>query len=300
MRPDACNQSGLREEQQSQKLRKRLARSQESDKKPAVGRAFILLSHERSGSHFVGEFLGSLSNFRMFDEVCNPDAVKPAKHRESFHRFKHDKICADPSFLLEPTREKHVAFVGEYLESLRQIAAPRSMVVDIKYGHVQNFEAWWWPILERPTLMQVCEAKGIGIIHLFRENVIEATVSSMVADRRKIWHSWQSRGEAKDESFDLPVPEIIRRAKLLDRQKYWFREWIKRNSKFEMSYERVSSELGSGGELDASLTTFLGSSLKAEFAPRHQKLTRPLREVMQNFAELKSACESVGMGQYLG
>jgi LPS sulfotransferase NodH len=169
--------------------------------------------------------------------------------------------------------------------------------VDIKYGHIQNFEAWWWPMLERPSLLKVCETAGVGVLHLFRENAIEATVSSMIADKRKVWHSWQvNDGTASNQKFALPARDVVRKAKVLEREIHWVKEWVRTNNALEITYERVSAELGHGGALDAALTKFLGRAPKGPFRPRVQKLGRPMREMVENFNELKAACDSAGMG----
>ncbi len=266
----------------------------------AVPKITILLAHERSGSHLMGEFLGSLAGVRMIDEVCNAEAVKPLKHPESFHRFKHDAIMGDPKLLLEPSRERHAAFVQSYFQHLLGLKAPNNIAIDIKYGHVHNFESWWWPIFERPFLLKHCEAENIGVIHLFRENVVESTASGMIADKRKIWHSWaKGAAETADRTFNLPVQNLIRRAKQLEIQTRWFKQWIGNARKATVTYERISAELGQAGELDSTLAEIAGGTPKKAFKPRHQKLTRPLREVVENFDELKQACDEAGLGGYI-
>jgi hypothetical protein len=248
----------------------------------------------------VGEFLSTLTGFRMFDEVCNPDAVKPAKAAESFHRFKYDVIMRDSRFLLEPTVSGHRDFVASYFDHLLSLGAPHNIGVDIKYGHVQNFEWWWWPILDRPTLLSICESAQIGIVHLYRENVVEATVSGMIAQRRKVWHSWQAGADAPEiKPYHLPVNEIVRKAKLLERQTGLFKDWTKMNSKIELTYEGVATDLGKDGPLEATLTTFMGAAPKKAFAPRVQKLTPPMREIVENFDELKAACEKAGWEHFV-
>jgi len=265
-----------------------------------LANAFILLSHERSGSHFVGEFLRMLADFRVFDEVCNADALKPTKAAESFYRFKYDAIVRDPKYLLEPTPKAHRDFVTSYFEHLLSLSAPRNVVADIKYGHVQNFEYWWWPILERPMLMKICESAKIGIVHLYRENVVEATVSAMVAEKRKVWHSWQARGDASAVGpYTLPVKEIVRRARLLQRQTAWFKDWTKKNSTIELTYEGVAADLGKGGPLESALAAFLHTKSGKAFNPRVQKLTPPLHEVVKNFDELKAACRRSALAQFV-
>ena len=260
----------------------------------------ILLSHERSGSHFLGEFLSSLSNVAMFDEVCNPDAVKPLVSPSSFFRFRHEAITNDASLLLEPTREKHRDFVLGYFQHLLALKSPRNIVVDIKYGHVQNFEWCWWPILEQPFLMRLCETEAIGILHLYRENVVEATASAMIADRRNVWHSWEkAAAKTADRTFDLPIQNLIRRSKLLERQTSLFKGWIRAARNTSVTYERIAADLGRGGALDSALAAFVGGMPDAAFTPRHQKITRPLPEVVENYAELKAACEAAGLGAHL-
>jgi hypothetical protein len=261
------------------------------------GRTFLLISHERSGSHLAGDFVNSLANFRMIDEVCNPDAVRPGKYVESLHRFKYDYLIGDPGFMLEPTRPGHSAFVASFFAHLAKLRAPNDVVVDIKYGHVHNFEWWWCPPLVRPFLFNFCQENDTGIIHLYRENVIEATVSGMIADRRKIWHSWQVKPETEVETkFPLPVREVMRRAALLQQQTKLFKDWTGGTRKIEITYEEIAAHLGKGGETDAKLTAFLGSKLKNEFKPRHQKVTRPVAEIVENFDELRMACAKDGLG----
>jgi hypothetical protein len=264
-----------------------------------VSKAFILLSHERSGSHLIGEFIATVADFRMYDEVCNPDAVKPTKHTESFFRFRHDALLKDPSMLLAPSSQKHREFVKAYFSYLLSLSRTPKIAVDIKYGHVHNFELFWWPILERPALFNICEQENIRIVHLYRENVVEATVSALVASKRKVWHSWQAGSETAMSRFKLPVHEVVKKARLLEQQTAWFRDWTGKNAKLAITYEQIASELGKGGALDKTITGFLGASLKTPFKPRVQKLTPPLREVVENFEELARACNDAGLARFV-
>jgi len=264
-----------------------------------VAKVFILLSHERSGSHLAGEYIGSLENFRMVDEVCNPGAVRPSKHPESYHRFRYDYIQKDASYLLDPSRQRHVDFVGGFFDHLRRLKQPHDIAIDIKYGHVQNFEWWWCPVLERPFLLALAQEIDIGVVHLYRENVVEATVSSLIADKRKVWHSWEAGADRPPQAYGLPVQNVIYRAKLLERQTALYKEWTSRNRTIAVTYEEVSSGLEDGGEVEAKLSAFLGARPRRAFHPKHRKLTPPLREVVENYAELKKACEAAGLGKFV-
>ncbi|MBV8978795.1 MAG: hypothetical protein JOZ13_15595 [Alphaproteobacteria bacterium] len=261
-----------------------------------MSKIFLLLSHERSGSHLVGDYIGSLDNYRMVDEVCNPNAVRPAKHAESFHRFKYDYLIRDPAFMLEPSVERLNEFLAGFFDHLARLRATHDIVVDIKYGHVQNFEWWWCPPLVRPFLFNFCQNRNIGLLHLYRSNVVEATVSAMIADKRKVWHSWQAGAEADGaKRFALPAAEVVRRAKLLQGQTQLFKDWTIGTRKLEFTYEYISPLLDAGAVEDGGIGEFLGAA-SAKFKLRHQKVTPPLQAVVENFDELKQECEKDGLG----
>jgi hypothetical protein len=260
----------------------------------------ILLCHERSGSHLLGEFLGSLDGVRMFDEVCNAGAVQPKSAPESFHRFRHDAIMGDPNLLLDPTPARHLQFIRAYFAHLKTLDAFPNIAVDIKYGHVVNFEGWWWPITPRPRLFTFCAEDDIGVIHLLRENTIQAVASGQIAHQRSLWHSWEKGAEeAQAGTYKLAIPELMRQAQDLDTQKSWFKRWLGKVRHIEVAYERVSAELGRGGELDDTIAKFVGGTRTRPFTPRHKKITRPLKDIVENFAELKSACDAAGLGHFL-
>lgn len=260
----------------------------------------ILLSHERSGSHLAGEFIGSLEGYRMVDEVCNPGALKPSKHAESFHRFRYDYVLSDSTYSLEPSRKGHSDFIDAFFAHLLRLKAPHDIAIDIKYGHVQNFEWWWCPPLERPFLLSFCEQNDVGIVHLYRENVVEATVSSAIADQRKIWHSWEAGADAGiAKKFKLNVAGIVHRAKLLEQQTQLYKGWTAKSRRIEVTYDEISAGLGQDGPVETRLSEFLGSKPKRPFQPRHRKLTPPLREVVENFDELVAACRAAGLTRHL-
>ncbi len=260
----------------------------------------ILLCHERSGSHFLGEFLGSLDGVKMFDEVCNARSVQPRLAPESFHRFRYDAIVADPDLLLDPTRERHLDFIRAYFGHLTGLGSAENIVVDIKYGHVVNFEGWWWPITPRPRLLALCEEDNIGVIHLVRDNTVQAIASGQIANQRSLWHSWEKGADEKEKrTHKLAIPELIRRAQDLETEKSWFGRWVNKTRHMNLTYERVSLELGRGGELDDAVARFVGGVRAKPFVPGHRKITRPLQDVVENFAELKSACDSAGLGRFV-
>jgi hypothetical protein len=273
----------------------------ERRRSPSQGtqRLTVLLSHERSGSHLLGDFVSSLRGVRRIDEVGNPRALRPSRSLLSIHRFRAEAIEDDPGLLLDPTSERHDGFLGAYFERLLAARSPFNTVVDIKYSHVHLFEGTWWPIFERPYLLTYCERESINVLHLHRENVVEAAASALIAEARQVWHSWERNAAATaDRTYRLDVSEVVRRAKLLSLQAAWFKGWIGEPC-LDVTYEQLAGELGRRGALDERLAAFLGGELAAPFVPRHQKVTRPLSEVVENYEELHRACSTEGLGDFL-
>lgn len=261
----------------------------------------ILLSHERSGSHFLGDFINSLENVHMIDEVCNPGAAVPGKHRVSFHGFRLEWERENPGLALQPVTENKEKLIGDYFNFLASIFKKSSFVVDIKYGHVHNFEAAWWPILRRPLLMSYCQKHGIGIIHLYRENIVEAAISSHIAFARQKWHSWQIEDEREHEkTYTLNVAQVIQDARLLEKQNQWFREyWIGGARLLRLTYEEIAEKLGTDRAYGEKIAAFVGGSVPETFTSSYQKVTRWPQAVVANFDELAEACKRHGLAGFL-
>jgi LPS sulfotransferase NodH len=261
----------------------------------------ILLSHERSGSHFLGEFIANLRSVTRFDEVGNPNAMVPGESRPSFFGFKHDYLLKNPDLLLRPTRDSQATFVAAYFDHLTSLAGDKqSVVVDIKYGHVQLFEKSWWPIFERPFLFHIAEERGVRILHLHRRNVVEAVASAMIAEARGVWHTWQERDKAdRPNTFTLNPSRLVSRARLLEFQNRWFdASFIGNCERMSLTYEQLSAELGAEKKLGKEIAQFVGGSIGDAYTPRYQKVTPPLIDVVENYAAVRSACIAAGLGRY--
>ena len=262
----------------------------------------ILLSHERSGSHFLGEFIARLRNVEMLDEVGNPHAMVPGESPPSFFGFKHEYLLKNPDLMLRPTRDRQAAFVSDYFDHLTGLRPTKQgVVVDIKYGHVQLFEKNWWPIFERPFLFNVAEECGVRILHLYRSNVVEATASSMIADARGVWHSWQKKDDATlPKTFTLDPKHLTQKARLLEFQIRWFQAtFIGNCERMTVTYEQLVAELGVEKSLGKDIARFVGGATGDAYEPRHQKVTPPLYEVIENYQEVRAACIDAGLGKYV-
>lgn len=257
----------------------------------------ILLSHERSGSHFVGSFLASLPRIAMVDEVCNPHAMPPRSSELSFFRYKHERFVADDDLILNPNLAKHEQFIVGFFERLRNYAPKSHVVVDIKYGHVPLFEGVWWPILSRPYLFKFCESQGISIIHLHRGSVISAVISQMVSQQRRLWHSWQHDADkTRNQKHELNPARVVAEAKMLREQIDFVRNrWMGGVRHLDITYEDVNGTIGTFGDIDHKIASFLDRKPEKPFSSRYEKLISSPAAVVVNYSEVISACIEAGL-----
>lgn len=261
----------------------------------------ILISHERSGSHLVAEAMHAFGLIQRVDEVCNIGAVSPLNSALSFHRFQYDWAQENRDEFLMQKFEDRRKFVDAYFNFLADKFPKADVLVDIKYGHFHNFDPFWHPVFSTPMLFEVLKAPGFKTIHLSRRNVVEAAVSGEVADVRGVWHSWQEGAAAKQEqTHQLDVGRVVKRAKLLKMQNRWIsEEWLSGVDAKSVQYESfVDSLNGDRKELD-DLATFLSKTADPEWLPTLKKLGKPLRETVENYDELARACDAAGLGEFL-
>jgi hypothetical protein len=256
----------------------------------------LLISHERSGSHLFAELLHSLNDVHVFDEACNPRAVDPKTNPVSFHGFRKAWGDANPDFWLNPSYQTQSAMVLGFFHHLKSLAGQKNAVVDIKYGHIHNFEGFWWPVFRRPLLFYLCQANRVSIIHLHRLNLMEAVVSAHLAEARKLWHSSDPNAdELIKRSHRVKPGAVIQDIELLMAQASWIgQRWLPGARVLDVTYEELAEVVQNKNDLRQRVADFLGVTQKPEFSPKLKKIVTSLQQSVENFAELREACEKSG------
>ncbi len=274
----------------------------------------ILLSHERSGSHLVSSYIKDRTDVIVFDEVCNIFSVNPAQ-ASSFHGYQAEFIQNNKDLYLASRHPERLSFVKGYFDHLLSLSGGQSICVDIKYGHLHNFDWFWNPIFRRPLLLELSEQCNYKLIHLYRRNVVEASVSAIIADRRSVWHSWQlegdreefgSSGERQERSGSLQLPcelpawRIAKDASLLKHQNDWIKSrWVANISCHELIYEDFVCSMNGDQALLGLLSEFLGSKSSPEsWQPPLRKLGKSMQDTISNIDEVRNACEEMGLHEY--
>jgi hypothetical protein len=270
-----------------------------SPSSPDFGNLTLLISHDRSGSHYLGSYIRALANCRMIDEVCNEDALDPATNPLSFFGFRHRRAQDEPNFELRRKPQTVSRLLDEYFGFVLQTSSPKAPVVDIKYGHVHNFEIAWWPIFRKPFLFEYVKSRRIRIVHLFRWNSLETVVSGYVAESRKQWHAIGDKQPAEaSDAIVVNLSNFAEQIAMLNSQKAAFGKWMQGIPALNLTYEElVDGEAGT--EARARVAQFLKSPVPAEFTSPYRKVTPEAHLIVQNWTQLEDYCRENGLAHYL-
>jgi hypothetical protein len=180
----------------------------------------LLISHDRSGSHYLGSFIRALPYHRMIDEVCNEQAVDPVSNPLSFFGFRHRRATETPDYALRRNPNVVCALLDEYFAFVVAESQGSRVVVDIKYGHVHNFEIAWWPFFRRPYLFEYAQSRRLRMIHLSRWNSLETVISGELAESRRIWHATTGKPRASEaDAIMVDRSRLLEQVTLLNEQK---------------------------------------------------------------------------------
>jgi LPS sulfotransferase NodH len=266
---------------------------------PAIAEQFVfLISHERSGSHYLTDMLAATGEIHSFDEVCNFNAINPDTSPASFFRFRRGAQTSDPDIALRPGTESNTRLLDTYLQHLATIPKKKKrMLLDIKYGHVHNFEVGWWPSERRPFLGNYLEKAGIKVVHLTRRDSLAAIISGQLADKTHVWHRKEGDADKEMKRTRVPPMKAVHEALSLEREKENFFTWLATNSCIEVEYEDLTASDGARDAIMTRICAFLGVPAPDKFESRYRKVTPPLREVLDNYEDLVKVTHLFGNGR---
>lgn len=259
----------------------------------------LLISHDRSGSHYLGSFIRALPGQEVIDEVCNEQAVDPVHDPLSFFGFRYRLSLDEPDYCLRRNPEIVTALLDRYFAFVAKACGARAVTIDVKYGHIHNFDIAWWPIFRRPFLFDFCRRRGIKIIHLSRWNSLQAIVSGEVAESRRTWHAvGETPPASRADAIELDKQKVLRQVLSLNQQKDAVSRWLRGLTCLNVSYEEMIDPL-LGLNCRAQIAAFLGVSAPGDFTSPYQKVTPPPEIVVRNWQEIVELCRENELTQYL-
>jgi hypothetical protein len=178
--------------------------------------ARLLLSRQRSGSHFLKSFIES----RFPGVVCSGEVLEKPVETQSPVLPRHPEI---PRFWTWYAREalsggistspdQRIAAFDFYLTTLAWKNKPNDLVIDVKYNAIRSLSGYEDTDHGSTDFTTFIKDKEIPVLHLIRKNILKTIVSNRLALHTGIWH----RTSEKADSEILPKirigPEDLLRA----------------------------------------------------------------------------------------
>ncbi|NJB69189.1 hypothetical protein GGQ74_002886 [Desulfobaculum xiamenense] len=253
---------------------------------------FVLVSTQRSGSAFVASILDALPGASVGPEVFLGLGMHSP---ENFYRYWAGMIRADERCLAPP---RFAEVIDAYLDGFYSRAESASAVgFCLKYDQI--------PLV--PGLLDALERRGVKVVHLVRENVLETLVSS-VRSRERVAHGGRAHGDGPQP----PERVRLRAQGLCDalagriREIGEWRETLSRRFEcHELTLERAVCGRSDAGSMNPKplreVCAFLGIEV-GERPPRttlRSSAARPLAELVDNADEIRAALSGTDYGHLL-
>jgi Sulfotransferase family len=249
----------------------------------AMSTAIVLLfAAERSGTHMLRSMLAGNKNIASPGEVCNAASEAIRTSPISYLKFREDACFIDHDYFY-PTVPVQVRLLDEYFALVRQVHASKMLsVLDIKYAHVHNFNAFWWDFISRPLLIDYANQRKIKIIHLVREKPYQTVISDMYAQQSGVWRAREA-SEIRTMKIKIDPAKLEARTRRLARTIDLFNQWLAGCAAIRVSYEALTADAPA---TLAGLAAFLGVDEPIPAEPGFLKTTPPYADSIENYDEI--------------
>jgi hypothetical protein len=248
----------------------------------------VLLCHERSGSHYFKELISSHPSLEATAEVCNYAATQ-SHYKLGYFRFRNSLFLQRPE-LMAPTLENMQEILDMYFSFIRSCATKNFILLDLKYGHVPNFNGFWsasgWP----PAFMGYLKSRDIPVVHLYRRNVFEAVASSLRANKTKVWNA-AKKDTVGDISLRIDPKMMFFRLSGWAHEICAWRYYLRALRHCEVTYEDLCLPADLRNAHLNRIVSFLGQS--TDWTPKStlSKVSPDVATYVINYDELRTLAE---------
>ena len=264
----------------------------------------ILLSHDRSGSHYLGSFIRALPGHRMVDEICNEDAIDPISTPLSFFGYRHQRSADVADYSLRRRRPVITALLDEYFAFMLARSEGKSVVVDVKVRARAQYlrRRLSGPSSARPFLFDYAQSRRLRMIHLSRWNSLETVISGQLAESRKMWHAIAEKPAASEsDAIDADCPRVLEQIlELNPAEGRLFEVVAKRRKVSDIAIcEELTDPSTGAGCWQRADCEIPDAEAPEGFKSPYAKVTPALPRIVRNWDELSNFCRANGLTQYL-
>lgn len=226
---------------------------------PMPEQRFVILAQGRTGSTLLTSLLDSHPQIRCNDELLQRPRIAPLRYIDQVARAA--------------TLPRH----GWHLKS----------------------EQLKWRQADRPVgpFLDALEARGSKIIYLWRENVLEQSVSMFFAVASGAWHHRNNGQIKRVKELELDPEELYSQMKQRSRVLELDRALLSGRDYCEINYERDLRTEDARGPALARIQEFLGVEYHPLASELRKSVNRPIHKLIKNYAEIAESLEGTPYAQ---
>lgn len=272
----------------------------------------FVIARQRSGTNLLRRSLSESPLFYDLNEIFyrHPPQVQGA---DRYWDYLKDRVAGEPD-LIVPTRKHQALLLDGYLtgrvEAVHAEMPGAILLADVKYNTTCNNDPVWHSPLERPYLLEYLRKRKLRVIHLTRNNVFQALLSTRIALHRQSWVALGDTPGEEDgnaEPLHIPVKALLAEIDFRCREIDYFRKAFAALGIgcLELSYEALLEKQDGQDRLAQTVIDSLQSFLDVDLAgfnpgiPTRKLVTRDYSELVTNFAELQEAIREMGREEWL-
>lgn len=192
-------------------------------------RAFFIITLARSGSTALYELFNSHKDIYAYNEVLSTGTF--------YNFFDFLERCAAVG--LKTSRpEDRVRLFKWYVYKQAKRRNEKVVVYDIKLELMHLINSAWQPTEWRSALFQVIKEANIGVVYLYRENLLERYISSERARHSGTYHQYSTSKKVKSDEFLVETGGMLEKFHTIEKNRDFIKSELQEYSRFlEIKYE---------------------------------------------------------------
>ena len=272
-------------------------------------KAKLLLSTQRSGSHFVKSFIEThFPSVECSSEILrepNPDiheapALESRPEAPAFWAWYETEAAAGR---ISVSPGKRLTAFATYLTQLVAIGAPKDLVIDVKYNSIRSLSGFWDCEYGSSDFTSFLTSQEIPVLHLIRRNSLRTLISNKLATQTGIWFRTEDRSRSEVlPRLRLNPKDVINCIRYQERVTQDYKNQFHGSADYEeVFYEDLVEEqyAPEPGQNVRAISRFLAKPLIGPIqAPLRYKKTTPEdpSEVVENWNEVLRALQTTEYG----
>ena len=172
-------------------------------------RLLCITAAQRSGTTALQRAIAATTEVVNFGEIFHSEPLADA--RGSFRQFATEN---ELRLLEASTGAEATAIAQRYLAWLREQAAPRHLLLDLKLNSWFALSGWWQYPHHEPLFLTQLKRADAALIFIWRQNLADQVLSQFISSQLGVWHN-VTAAQVAGRTIKAPVERMRKLANLI-------------------------------------------------------------------------------------